>query len=111
MPVARVQPDVCAGQAVQLVALPPALNTAPLHCVQVVSAPVPLTIEPALAWNAVETLAVPHAVVLVAFFFNCPALQYVLTFVAARVSKQLVTALQPVPVPCVQFVSAVGQLY
>lgn len=35
MPVLRVQPLVAVGQFVQLVALPPALNTAPLHCVHV----------------------------------------------------------------------------
>lgn len=56
-------------------------------------------------------VAAPHVVVLVAFFFNWPSLQYVLTAVAAFVSKQLVTADQPVPVPRVQALSAAGQLF
>ena len=66
---------------------------------------------PALASNATLIVLSPHVVLLVAFFFNCPALQYVLTLVAAFVSKHWVTAVQPVPVPWVHVLSAVGQLF
>ena len=68
VPVLRVHPDVCAGHDVQLVALPPALNVAPVHCEHVALSPLPLRIEPALAVNVL--VAVPQADALVATFFN-----------------------------------------
>jgi hypothetical protein len=96
------------SQAEHVVAVPPAEYVAPVHWLQVW----PETIEPALAWNATEIVAlVGHVLEVVAFFLIWPALQYVLMFVALRVSKHCVTAVQPLPVPCVQLSSAVGQLF
>ena len=75
VPVARVQPDVWAGHAVQDVTEPPGLNTAPLHCVHVELAPEPLTIEPGAASNAVDTDAVPHVDADDAVWVSTPAVQ------------------------------------
>ena len=68
---------------VQLVCVPALAVYEPIaHCVQLK----PSTNEPALAWNAVLALALPHALALVAFFFATPALQLLLISVALRVS-------------------------
>lgn len=60
-------------------------------------------------------VAVPHAVVLVAFLVNVPAVQIVaiglLLVDGVVVSVQSVTALQPLPVPRVHPVSAAGQSF
>lgn len=92
------------GHALQNVAVPPALYVEPVHCVHVW----PSTIAPGFAVNAVLMVLAPHAVALVAFCFNWPALQYVLTLVAAFVWLHCSTLLQPVPVFRVQPLVAVG---
>ena len=66
-----VHPLVWSGHDVHCVAVPPALYTAPEHCVHVC----PLTILPATALNAVVIVLSPHAVALVCVLVNTPPSQ------------------------------------
>ena len=71
----------------------------------------PFTYAPALADNAADTVVAPHAVALVAFCFNVPALQYVLAAVAARVWLHWVYVVHPVPPLRVHPDVCAGQLF
>ena len=75
LPVPCVHVLSAVGQLLQLVAVPPALNVAPVHWLQVKLSPVPLTMLPAFALNAVLGVAVFHVDALAAVFFNTPLSQ------------------------------------